>query len=31
VALARHQGGRVATLDKGLSLLHGDAAELIAG
>ncbi|MHB1274099.1 MAG: TA system VapC family ribonuclease toxin [Rhodanobacter sp.] len=29
-ALARHQGGRVATLDRGFAALHADAAELIA-
>jgi toxin-antitoxin system PIN domain toxin len=29
VALARHQGGRVATLDKGLAVLHGDAVHLL--
>jgi hypothetical protein len=29
VALARHHGGRVATLDRGLAALHGDAAFLI--
>jgi toxin-antitoxin system PIN domain toxin len=29
VALARHRRGRVATLDRGLALLHPDVAELL--
>jgi toxin-antitoxin system PIN domain toxin len=29
VALARHEGGAVATLDRGLAALHGDAVHLI--
>lgn len=29
VALARHHGGRVATLDRGLAVLHGDAVHLL--
>jgi uncharacterized protein len=29
VALARHQGGQVATLDKGLAALHGEAVHLL--
>jgi toxin-antitoxin system PIN domain toxin len=29
VALARHHGGRVATLDKGLAALHGEAVHLL--
>jgi len=29
VALARHHGGRVATLDRGVAALHGDAALLL--
>lgn len=29
VALARHHGGRVATLDKGLAALHGDEVHLL--
>ena len=29
VALARHHGGRVATLDKGLAALHADIAHLL--
>ena len=29
VALARHQGGRVVTLDRGLAALHGDAVHLL--
>lgn len=29
VALARHHGGRVATLDRGLAALHGEAAQLL--
>lgn len=29
VALARHRRGRVATLDKGLAALHGDAVHLL--
>ena len=28
-ALARHEGGAVATLDRGLAALHGDAVHLI--
>ncbi len=31
VALARHHGGRLATFDRGLAALHGDAAELLVG
>lgn len=30
-ALARHFGGKLATLDRGLAALHGDVAELIHG
>lgn len=30
VALARHNEGRLATLDQGLAALHGDAVELIS-
>jgi uncharacterized protein len=30
VALARHHGGRVATLDRGLAALHGEAVHLLA-
>lgn len=30
VALARHHGGRVATLDKGLAALHGEDVYLLA-
>ncbi len=30
VALARHHGGRLATLDRGLASLHGEAVELLA-
>jgi toxin-antitoxin system PIN domain toxin len=29
VALARHHGGRVATLDKGMAVLHGDSVHLV--
>jgi hypothetical protein len=29
VALARHHGGRVATLDKGLAALHGEQVHLL--
>lgn len=29
VALARHHGGRVATLDKGLAALHGEHVHLV--
>jgi toxin-antitoxin system PIN domain toxin len=29
VALSRHHGGQVATLDKGLAALHGDAVHLL--
>jgi predicted nucleic acid-binding protein len=31
VALSRHHGGRVATLDKGLAALHGEQVELLVG
>jgi len=31
VALARHHDGRVATLDRGLAALHGEAVHLLAG
>ncbi len=30
VALASHHGGPIATFDRGLAALHGDAAELLA-
>lgn len=30
VALARHHGGRVATLDRGLAALHGDDVQLLS-
>lgn len=30
VALARHHGGRVATLDRGLAALHGEHVHLLA-
>jgi toxin-antitoxin system PIN domain toxin len=30
VALARHHGGRVATLDKGLAALHGEHVHLLS-
>jgi toxin-antitoxin system PIN domain toxin len=30
VALARHHGGRVVTLDRGLAALHGDDVHLLA-
>jgi predicted nucleic acid-binding protein len=30
VALARHHGGRLATLDRGLAALHGEEVELLA-
>ncbi|MEO1062851.1 MAG: TA system VapC family ribonuclease toxin [Actinomycetota bacterium] len=29
VALASHRGGRLATFDRGLSALHGDAVDLV--
>jgi toxin-antitoxin system PIN domain toxin len=29
VALARHHGGRLATLDRGLAVLHGEDVELL--
>ncbi len=31
VALARHNNGRVASLDRGLAALHGDVVELLTG
>lgn len=31
VALARHQQGRLATLDRGLAALHGEAVEWLSG
>jgi len=31
VALARHHGDRVVTLDKGLAALHGEAVHLLGG
>ena len=30
VALARHHGGRLATLDRGLAALHGEDVDLLA-
>ena len=31
VALAHHHGGRVATLDRGLAVLHGESVHLLNG